>query len=246
LLVASFGRSTGCFRHADCLSLFPLWLGYILTVDALVSREPAVRSGRGHAGILFCCLCFSAIWWLFESINENAPAIGNTRAANTFNRLQILFLVHNFIFHRHAAVFETAELVRSFAWSHNQSRRPPPVHGRVNVSLLLTGGSSPPARADLACRKRFIRWSGCRGSDLEPFNFWLRRDHCPARLDRGDWRPIISLSMGALICGFFWECGITILWPKWVTILGARSSPHIRDAFAGLRWVRPFALELFA
>src|SRR5437867_7231250 len=35
-------------------------------------------------------------------------------------------------------------------------------------------------------------------------------------LERGDWRPIVSLSVGALICGFFWEMWNYYSWPKWI------------------------------
>src|SRR5207245_8492586 len=35
-------------------------------------------------------------------------------------------------------------------------------------------------------------------------------------LERGDWRPIVSLSFGALICGFFWEMWNYYSWPKWI------------------------------
>src|SRR3979490_2879164 len=50
---------------------FPLWLGYILAVDALVWRRTGnslwTRSRRNFV-LLF--VASSPIWWLFESINE--------------------------------------------------------------------------------------------------------------------------------------------------------------------------------
>src|SRR5438067_11500391 len=35
-------------------------------------------------------------------------------------------------------------------------------------------------------------------------------------LREGNWRPIVSLSLGALICGFFWEMWNYYSWPKWI------------------------------
>src|SRR6266853_1397527 len=51
---------------------------------------------------------------------------------------------------------------------------------------------------------------------LEPLNRWLGREHFMEYLERGDWRPIVSLSVGALICGFFWEMWNYYSWPKWI------------------------------
>ena len=35
-------------------------------------------------------------------------------------------------------------------------------------------------------------------------------------LRHGDWRPLITLSVGALICGFFWEMWNYYSYPKWI------------------------------
>jgi len=45
--------------------------------------------------------------------------------------------------------------------------------------------------------------------------------------------------MGALICGFFWEMWNYYSGQMGLPYSGRAVSPHIRDAFAGLRWVRP-------
>ena len=50
---------------------------------------------------------------------------------------------------------------------------------------------------------------------LEPMNRWLRRPHLLEWLKDGDWRPVISLALGALICGFFWEMWNEWSWPQW-------------------------------
>ena len=51
---------------------------------------------------------------------------------------------------------------------------------------------------------------------LEPVNRWLGRPHFLEWLQHGDWRPVISLSLGALICGFFWEMWNYWSWPQWI------------------------------
>jgi len=51
---------------------------------------------------------------------------------------------------------------------------------------------------------------------LEPLNIARRRRHLFTWLKDGDWRPVISLSVGALICGFFWEMWNHFSYPKWI------------------------------
>jgi hypothetical protein len=226
---------------------FPLWLGYILTVDALVSRRTGsslwTRSRRNFV-LLF--VASAPIWWLFESINERT---GNWeyQGSNTFTGFKYYFWCTISFSTVMPAVFETAELVRSFAWvSKIKAGVRLRSTARVNVSLLLTGLTA--LALTLAWPKTFypLVWVAVV-LILEPFNFWLRRDHFLQWLDRGDWRPIISLSMGALICGFFWEMWNYYSWPKWVYHTPGAQFLHIFEMpLLGYGGYVPFALELFA
>ena len=42
-------------------------------------------------------------------------------------------------------------------------------------------------------------------------------DHLAIHFTRnGDWRPVVALSIGCLICGFFWEMWNYYSYPKWI------------------------------
>jgi hypothetical protein len=65
-------------------------------------------------------------------------------------------------------------------------------------------------------------------------------------LERGDWRPIVSLSVGALICGFFWEMWNYYSWPKWIYHTPGAQFLHVFEMpLLGYGGYVPFALELF-
>ncbi len=51
---------------------------------------------------------------------------------------------------------------------------------------------------------------------LEPVNIWLGRAHLLERVAQGDWRLVLSLSLGTLICGWFWEMWNYHACPKWI------------------------------
>src|SRR5437763_10788591 len=65
-------------------------------------------------------------------------------------------------------------------------------------------------------------------------------------LERGDWRLIVSLSVGALICGFFWEMWNYYSWPKWIYHTpGAQFLEVFEMPLLGYGGYVPFAPELF-
>ena len=82
---------------------------------------------------------------------------------------------------------------------------------------------------------------------LEPMNRWLGRQSFLEWLQRGDWRPIISLSLGALICGFFWELWNYWSFPKWIYHTPGAQFLHLFEMpLLGYGGYIPFALELYA
>jgi hypothetical protein len=144
------------------------------------------------------------------------------------------------------AVFETAELVRSFSWVQRfNTARPVPAHQYLPFALLVPG---------LAMLSLTLLWPRyCYPFVwvsllfiLEPLNCWLGRQHFLEYLGHGDWRPVISLSVGALICGFFWEMWNYYSWPKWIYHTPGAQFLHIFEMpLLGYGGYIPFGLELY-
>ena len=68
-------------------AFFPLWLGYVLTVDALVLRRNGTSLlTRNATAFLGMFLASVPLWWLFEGINhftQNWHYLGDEEILNT-------------------------------------------------------------------------------------------------------------------------------------------------------------------
>jgi hypothetical protein len=226
---------------------FPLWLGYILVVDALVERRIGSSLWtRSHRDLVLLFVASAPVWWIFELINhrtENWEYLGS----HTFTPLEYYSLCTLSFSTVMPAVFETAELARSFRWTERFGSGPriEPTQ-RLNLGILLTG------IAMFVLTLAFPRycypfvWTSLV-LILEPINRWLGRRNFLEFLRVGNWRPIISLSIGALICGFFWEMWNYYSWPKWIYHTPGAQFLHIFEMpLLGYLGYIPFALELFA
>ena len=226
---------------------FPLWLGYILFIDGLVCfRTGSSLWTRQRRGFYLLFLLSAPAWWLFECINRRT---GNWEylGAGTFTPLEHCILSTLSFSTVMPAVFETAELARTFRWVDSLRWGPKlpsgPGTGRYAFAaglfmLVLT----------LRWPKAFypLMWISL-WFVLEPMNRKLGRRHLLESLQQGDWRPLISLSVGALICGFFWEMWNYWSWPQWVYHTPGANFWHIFEMpLLGYGGYIPFALELYA
>ncbi len=51
---------------------------------------------------------------------------------------------------------------------------------------------------------------------VEPINFKLKNKSLFDYIRVGNWRPVLALVIGCLICGFFWEMWNYLSYPKWI------------------------------
>ncbi|MBM3832894.1 MAG: hypothetical protein FJ403_06410 [Verrucomicrobia bacterium] len=226
---------------------FPLWLGYVLVIDALVfARSRSSLWSRSRKGFWFLFVISAPGWWLFEVINwrtQNWEYLGGQH----FSGLRYFVLSTVSFSTVMPAVFETAELIRTFDWVNRFATGP---HLRatrtVTLGLLLAGVSM--LMLTLAWPKYcypFVWGAVCL--ILEPLNIWLGRRHFLEYLELGDWRPVISLSVGALVCGFFWEMWNFYSYPKWIYHTPGAQFWHVFEMpLLGYLGYLPFAWELYA
>ena len=226
---------------------FPLWLGYILLVDALVLLQSGTsivnRSRRDFVWLFFTS---APAWWLFEWINKRT---GNWEylGSESFSDLEH-FLLSAFSFSTvMPAVFETAELVRTFRWTERFAAGLHVVPTRRLAAGLFLMGVTMLALALLRPGYFYPLIWGAVFLILEPLNIALGRQHLFTWLKVGDWRPVISLSLGALICGFFWELWNYFSYPKWIYHTPGAEFLHIFEMpLLGYIGYLPFSWELYA
>lgn len=226
---------------------FPLWLGYILLVDALVLRRSGTslwtRSRRGFA--LFFLASVPG-WWLFEAINRRT-ANWEYLGASAFTDLEYYLLCTVSFSTVMPAVFETAELVGGFRWVRRFATGP-----RLQATPAVTCGMLLVGIAMLVLTLAWPKycypfvWTSLV-LILEPLNCWLGRRHFLQHTQHGDWRPVIALGLGAVVCGFFWEMWNYYSCPKWIYHTPGAQFLHIFEMpLLGYGGYIPFALELCA
>jgi hypothetical protein len=226
---------------------FPLWLGYALTVDALVFHRKGhsllTRNPTAYAGIF---LVSAPAWWLFELINlrtQNWFYLGE----EAFTTLQYALLSTLSFSTVMPAVFGTAEWVGSFVWLRRIGPGPAIVPTPAFLRGMFTVGLAMLSLLLLWPNLFFpLVWASVYCL-IEPLNVKLGNHSLLDDLSRGDWRPVIALGTGCLICGFFWEMWNFYSYPKWVYRIPFADVLHIFEMpFPGYLGYLPFSLELFA
>jgi hypothetical protein len=228
------------------LLFFPLWLGYTLAVDALILRGSGssllTRSPRDFT-LLF--VISAPAWWLFEMLNwrtANWEYLGRAM----FSNLEF-FLYSSLCFSTvMPAIFETAELIRTFGWIDRFAHRAKiAASQRVCVALFLCGSAMLGLMLIWPTYFFPFMWLSVFFI-LEPLCIWLGRRSILTGLARGDWRTVVALCVAALICGFFWEMWNIFSYPKWIYHVPFVGFWHIFEMpLLGYGGYPPFALELY-
>jgi hypothetical protein len=226
---------------------FPLWLGYSLTVDALVLYRRGTsllsRDWQKYAGLF---LVSAPAWWLFEVLNwrvRNWSYLGR----EMFSDLEYGLLASLSFSTVIPAIFGTAELMASFGFVRRIGRGPVIRPDRPTTILFFTAGVVMLALMLMWPFYFFpFMWLSVLFV-IEPINTWLGHRSLSRWTRRGDWRPIIALWLGVLVCAFFWEMWNFFSFPKWVyAVPWVDFLPLFEMPLLGYGGYLPFALELYA
>lgn len=226
---------------------FPMWLGYCLTVDGLTyvrsGTSLLTRSWKRYAGLF---LVSAPVWWIFELFNlrlKNWEYLG----ADQFSPLAFWFWCTLNFTVVIPAVFGSAELAASFSFVQKLGKGPVIRPDRPTALAFFIIGWAMLALM-LAWPRLFFpfEWLSLYFI-LEPINIWLGNRHLVIHTQRGDWRPVISLWLGVLMAGFFWELWNYFSYPKWIYHVPWADFWHIFEMpLLGYFGYLPFALELHA
>ncbi|MFQ5989037.1 MAG: hypothetical protein ACE5K9_03885 [Candidatus Methylomirabilales bacterium] len=228
------------------LLFFPLWLGYTLAVDGWVLRRTGSsllsRSPRDFATLFLISV---PVWWLFEIINWRT---GNWQylGGEFFSDLEYAFFASLSFSTVIPAVFSTAALIGTSRWIDRFARGPHvPATPGICRGFFLTGCVM--LGLLLAWPRYFYPFAwGFLFFLVEPINVWLGRRSILSGLHRGDWRTVIALSAGVLICGVFWEMWNYLSYPKWTYHVPFFGFWHVFEMpLFGYLGYLPFALELY-
>lgn len=228
-------------------SFFPLWLGYILTVDAIIAmRSKTSMYRRSRRGFVLLFVCSAPLWWGFE--------LANLRIDNWHYSLP-----HRYTwlqYHTEAtlafstvlpAVLETAELVRTSERLQSLRGFKPAFTGSRAIPICIGLGLAMIATAVLFPRYCFpFVWLG-PFFILDPINALRGRPSLLSQAREGNWRTAASLAIAGLICGLFWEMWNSRAMPKWTYSVPFVGRPKLFEMpLLGYGGYIPFAFELFA
>ena len=195
-------------------SFFPLWLGYILLVDALSLRRQGTSLLASRPATFVGMFAASVpLWWTFEGINHFTQN-WHYQGGEVYSHLW--FVVASWHFSIVVpAVFVTAHLVGTLGVVQRLRHGPRlPVSGAVLASSVALG---------LAALAALLWWPDYAFSAawlflfllLDPINYRWGRPSLLEQVGRGDWRMVAAFAVGALVCGWFWEMWNYWAWPKW-------------------------------
>lgn len=228
-------------------SFFPLWLGYIFTVDGLTYRRIGTsllaRSPAGFAGLF---LLSGPFWWAFEAMNA--------RLDNWFYRLPIDYSAPIYGFLASVAfstvipaVFGTAELLRTFRpFNRPIAFRPLEMRRSALLALMATGAAMLLLVILFPGQAFPLAWLSLVFI-VDPFNALSGRRSLIGQVAVGRWDTVVCLFAAGITCGFFWE-----MWNYWSVPSWEYRVPYVgfgkifEMPVLGYGGYLPFALEIYA
>ncbi|MFI5336296.1 MAG: hypothetical protein ACHQ5A_05910, partial [Opitutales bacterium] len=235
------------FAEVQQYTFFPLWLGFIVVLNALTRRRTgACLMLRAPRSWLLLFGLSAGFWWIFEWLNrfvENwhylgvadfGPVAYGGNASLCFSTVL-------------PAVAGVAEWLGSHpAWVRLVANGPRwrwldrPRTGRALVAggalaLLLTGSHPRGAYPAL--------WVAPLALVLGAA-VWRGQPSVASEVARGDWRRAATWIVAALICGFFWELWNWRSLAQWIyTMPGVERWRVFQMPIAGYAGYLPFGLE---
>lgn len=247
LVAIAWAVSWSHVRPWSDFGFFPLWLGYIITADALV-RPRLGRSllGAGTLPVLRVFAVSAAMWWIFEAFNFRT-ANWEYLQASPVSPLRFALEASVDFSTVLPAIFETAALLHAILpgpkdLAHELPSLPAGVAG-MSIALGTVFVALPLAQPHLFFP---LIW-GSLFFVADPISARLRRPSILASALSGSWRPVLVLVLAGITCGFFWEMWNSLSMPKWIYHVPLVPQQRLFEMpYLGYAGYLPFALECFA
>ena len=200
---------------AEQHTFFPLWIGFIFFLDGLVFRRAGRSLFANRRRKFFLLFPVSALsWWYFEFLNR---FVRNWWYPDRLDFGPVHYLVYSSLCFSTVlpAIFEIRELLMTFPslrrrWSNGPHVRLP----RAGATAFLLGAALLPLIPLFPDPLFFAVWVAPLA--LLAGTLGLARVESPFDPVRtGNWTPLLSLALAALVCGFFWELWNAFSSPRW-------------------------------
>ncbi|MGH9172977.1 MAG: hypothetical protein ACRD1H_01400 [Vicinamibacterales bacterium] len=224
---------------------FPLWLGYILTVDGLIGlRTGTSPIERGGWRIAWWFAVSVPVWWIFEAFNRLVDNWTYHQPTH-YSGLEYVLLSSIAFSTVVPAVLTTTELVRSFRLDPLRwlPRFEP---GPSLLVLFHLFGWLMFALTALWPKYAFpLVWLSLIFL-LDPIATALGLRSLAWHTARRDWSPHVNIGLATLACGWFWELWNLYALPKWTySIPHAGFLPVFEMPLLGFGGYIPFGFEIY-
>lgn len=224
---------------------FPLWLGFALTVDALVYMRKGSslysRNKLAYLGLFFVSM---PVWWLFELFNQVTQNwyYDGREFFTDFEYFLLASLSFSTVI---PAVFGAAELVSTFLKDKQSKFR---IKENESTALyFIRAGAGMLILLLLFPEVFYVFVWTIVFFFVEGFNILLSNKSIISKVSAGNWKPVFSLWVGCLICGFFWEMWNYYSYPKWIYDVPGVNFLHVFEMpVLGYLGYIPFSLELYS
>ncbi len=228
-------------------TFFPLWLGYILTVDGITAARAGTSLLQRNPARFALLFAFSMpLWWLFELANQYLDnwryqyGLDHSRLANVL----LSSLAFSTVM---PAIFVSAEFWRTFPVFQREIRWlriAPSRNGLIAIAVLglamyLGSLAFPDTLFPLVWIGLFLT--------IDVVNCLVGGRSITGQVAEGRWDTVLVLFAAGLTCGVFWEMWNYWSMPKWVYDV-----PHVgvlkvfEMPILGYGGYFPFALEVYA
>jgi hypothetical protein len=227
-------------------SFFPLWLGFILVVDALTEARSGTSLWRsGHGAFIGLFVVSAPFWWYFERLNRY---VGNWHYINyrPFGGGAYIFWASLAFSTVIPAVLGVAELLGTFGRDGGSVNPHPRMPFRF-ASVIVAVGIASLALSLIFPRQCFpFLWLSLL-LILDPINDHFDEPSVIGMLRGYAYARLLRLMAAGLICGFFWEMWNFWSLPKWYyTVPYVGFGKVFEMPILGYGGYLPFALEIFA
>jgi hypothetical protein len=235
------------FAGLQAHTFSPLWLAYILVVNALTFRRAGDCLMRRHPRALALLFPVSAgFWWFFEYLNRFVQDWHYVDVAELtpFGYFWLATLPFATVL---PAVMSTAEWLATFPQLTAGLHRFAPVrasHPRrlaaVVLALAAVGLVALGIWPDILFPLLWVAPLGIVAALLA----LAGRPTLFAAVAEGDWRRLVRLALAALVCGFFWEMWNVFSLARWAYAVPYVNRFHVFEMpLLGFTGYLPFGLE---
>ena len=224
---------------------FPLWLGFALTVDALVYiRKGTSLYSRNKLAYIVLFFTSIPVWWLFELFNQ-VTQNWYYDGREFFTDIEYFLLASLSFSTVIPSVFGAAELVSTYLKEKNYNFR---IKENTKTGYyFIRAGAGMLILLILFPKVFYVFVWTTVFFFVEGFNILLGNKSIVSKVNSGNWKPVFSLWIGCLICGFFWEMWNYYSYPKWVYDVPGVNFLHVFEMpVLGYLGYIPFSLELYS